>query len=56
MKKSLRKLALRTETIRALAGRDMARVIGGQDIDTADAGRVTKDLACPAPNAVQPGK
>ena len=58
MKKSLRKLVLRGETIRALAGADLARVAGGADAATlscplvADSGRVQ----CPAQAVVGPDR
>jgi hypothetical protein len=35
MKKSLSKLVLRSETIQALGGAELARVIGGANTDTA---------------------
>jgi hypothetical protein len=49
MKKSPPKLVLRRETLRALAGVDLTRVVGGQDEDAAQTG----DRQCNAP-AVAP--
>jgi hypothetical protein len=37
MKKTTRKLVLRKETVQELSGQALARVIGGQETDTADA-------------------
>ena len=38
MKKSTRKLVLRSETLRALVNIDLARAVGGADADVFDSG------------------
>jgi hypothetical protein len=48
MKKSLRKLVFRKETIRALSAKDVERAVGGQDPATAFAETDSRDRQCPA--------
>lgn len=48
MKRSLRKLALHKETVRALADKELALVIGGDAQLAAETG----DKQCPAPAAL----
>jgi len=48
MKKSLRKLALCKETIRALSGADIRHVMGGQDAVAALVVEQSGDRQCPA--------
>jgi WD40 repeat protein len=55
MKKSLRKLALRKETVRALSTKDLERAVGGQDPVAALAADQSRDRQCPAPAAVVQG-
>jgi hypothetical protein len=52
MKKSLRKLALRKETVRALSNTALEHAIGGQDIVVALAADESRDRQCPAPAAL----
>lgn len=55
MKRSLTKLVLRKETVRALISADLARVVGGQDTGVAQAVGESKDRQCPAPAAAPGG-
>jgi hypothetical protein len=55
MKKSLPKLVLRKEIIRALSGKDLTRVIGGGS-DAAEVSTQSGDKQCPAPAAITPGR
>lgn len=48
MKKSLRKLTLRKETVRALLTKDIERAVGGQDPATALAEPWSRARHCPA--------
>ena len=48
MKKSLRKLTLRKETVRALSTKDIERAVGGKDPATAFAEPWSRDRHCPA--------
>lgn len=50
MKKALPKLVLRKETLRAISGKELAHVIGGQDTDVAGAAQ-SGAKQCPAPAA-----
>lgn len=54
MKKSLPKLVLRKETLRALAAMDLARVIGG-DADAAQVAKETGAKQCGSGAAAVPG-
>jgi hypothetical protein len=55
MKKSLPKLVLRKETLRALSCMDLTRIVGGNGTDVARADDITFDKQCPAP-AAAPGQ
>jgi hypothetical protein len=46
MKKTIRKLVLRKETVRELSGQALTRVVGGQETDTADAYPFTGPKVC----------
>jgi bacteriocin-like protein len=50
MKKALRKLVLRKETLRAISDKQLAHVIGGQDTDGAVVAQ-SGAKQCPAPAA-----
>ncbi|HEX8115288.1 MAG TPA: hypothetical protein VF516_46495 [Kofleriaceae bacterium] len=55
MKKSTLKLAIRRETLRALAQLDLVRVAGGNP-DAQQAGTVNPEDGCPFPAAALPPK
>jgi len=48
MKKTTRKLMLRTETVRELSEQALSRVIGGQEADTNNAVPFSRERQCPA--------
>ena len=48
MKKTIRKLVLRKETVRELSAKALTHVIGGQETVTADAYPWSRDRQCPA--------
>lgn len=54
MRKTPPKLMLRKETLRALSGTDLSRVVGG-DTEAADLVAQSGAKQCPAPAAVSPG-
>ena len=51
MKKTTRKLVLRSETIRALSAQALTRVIGGQETVPADGYPFSRERQCPAADA-----
>jgi hypothetical protein len=55
MQKSLNKLVLRKETVRALTDAHLARVVGGQDTDKAPAVAESNPKQCGAPAAAPGG-
>jgi hypothetical protein len=54
MKKSLNKLVLQKETVRALTNAHLARVVGGQDTDAEAVGE-SRPKQCGAPAAAPGG-
>ncbi len=48
MKKTIRKLVLRKETVRELSAQALTRVIGGQETVIADGYPFSRDRQCPA--------
>jgi hypothetical protein len=48
MKKTIRKLVLRKETVRELSGQELTHVIGGQETDPADAYPYSRPKQCGA--------
>jgi hypothetical protein len=55
MRKSTLKLAIRSETLRALAHLDLVRVVGGNP-DAQQAGTGSPETGCPYAQAVLPPK
>ena len=54
MKKTTRKLVLRKENVRELSGQALARVIGGQETDAADAYPYSAPRECQTSGLVAP--